>query len=294
MENNKQLVKTDLEKLNAFNIIPKSYEEAMKMCELIASSDFVPPAFKGKPANVFVAGSMGYDIGLSLLQSIQNIAVINGRPSIYGVIGKAILQKNGLFIEMPDVAKVEKEGSATVTIERMVDGIKRTSTQTYNIELAKKAKLWAKTGPWTDHPAQQMSWRAFWNAANNIAADLLKGLSGYEESIDIDPAKVQEAEIISIPKRKSEIVTAIPDRVQQTPESTINPKPEQPEQQTTSDFKLEATQQVFDRTKLKLFKIKNNQICMECGNHINGGEQAYIQLDPKIVIHEKVCAYVPE
>lgn len=171
-----------------FDFTPKSMQEALDLAKLLADSDLVPIAYKGKPGNIIVAMNYGADLGLSGVQSVNSIAVINGKPSIYGDLGKALLLSHGCSIEDFDTPQVQKEGKAWCKVTRP-DG--RSMERTFTVEDAKKAGLWMKPGPWTTYPYRQMQWRAFWFVARDLCADLLKGLNGAEEVQDyeIKPAK---------------------------------------------------------------------------------------------------------
>lgn len=180
-----------------FSLVPKTLDEAMQMAKLMADSDLVPKDYKGKPGNVLIAVQMGAELGVAPMQAIQSIAVINGKPSIYGDLGKALLQRSGCRIHIDDVELVKKNQMARCRIER--EGMPPVE-RTFSVDDAKTARLWGKEGPWTSYPWRQMSWRAFWFAARDAASDLLKGLSGREEIEDIDPDKVIQAEIV-MPRR---------------------------------------------------------------------------------------------
>ncbi|GAM51610.1 hypothetical protein [Mycoavidus cysteinexigens] len=67
-----------------FDLTPRSLDEVMKFAELMASSSIVPKEFIGKPGNILVAIQWGMELGLKPMQAMQNIAVINGRPSLWG------------------------------------------------------------------------------------------------------------------------------------------------------------------------------------------------------------------
>ena len=54
------------------------------------------------------------------------------------------------------------------------------------MEDARQAKLWGKEGPWSTYPYRQMAWRAFWFAARDGAAHVLKGMAGVEELRDYE------------------------------------------------------------------------------------------------------------
>ncbi len=171
----------------AFSLAPQNLTEAMKFAEMMAASELVPKAFKGKPGDVLIAVQMGAEVGLAPMGAIQNIAVINGKPGIYGDAGKAILLAAGVIIEEDDIEIVKKNGIARCRITRPG---RPPVERTFSIENAQKAGLWNKDGPWKQYPERQMAWRAFWFAARDAAADLLKGLGGAEELVDIEPREI--------------------------------------------------------------------------------------------------------
>jgi hypothetical protein len=53
-------------------------------------SDFAPKDFRGKPESCLLAIQHGAELGLSPMQSLQSIAVVNGRPSVYGDTALAV------------------------------------------------------------------------------------------------------------------------------------------------------------------------------------------------------------
>lgn len=192
-----------------FSLVPKDLAEAMQLAKLIAESDLAPKDFKGKPENVLIAVQMGAEIGISPMQSIQNIAVINGKPSIYGDMGKALLLKKGCRIEERDTKEIKAKGEAWCQITRP-DGSPPT-VRTYSVDNAKEASLWGKQGPWTTNTWRQMAWRAFWFAARDGAADMLRGLAGVEEVrdyIDITPEPKDPEKFPALPQRISEKAAA--------------------------------------------------------------------------------------
>jgi len=72
-------------------LVPTNFDEAFRMAAAFAGSGMVPKAYEGKPEAVFVAMQMGAELGIPPLQAVQNIAVINGKPGVYGDMGKALL-----------------------------------------------------------------------------------------------------------------------------------------------------------------------------------------------------------
>ena len=208
--------------LPRFNYEPRTLDEAMKMAEYIAKSDLAPKDFRDKPGNVLVAMQMGHELGLKPMQSIQNIAIINGRPSVWGSLGKAILLSKGYKIKEMETEEIKKASKAECVITRP-DG--QIFKGTFSVEDAKTAKLWGKVGsngyptPWVTYPYNQLRWRAFWFVANAAAADDLKGLAGREEVEDyVDTQLVPDD--LGDPKAKPE-----------PKEQAALPAPENPQQQ---------------------------------------------------------------
>src|SRR3989442_1378303 len=65
-------------------LAPKSLEEAWRMSQFMAQSEMVPKQYRNKPADVLVGIQYGMELGFAPMQALQSIAVINGRPSVWG------------------------------------------------------------------------------------------------------------------------------------------------------------------------------------------------------------------
>lgn len=174
---------TDLQviKSGGFSLVPETLTQAMELAKLIADSDLAPKDYRNKPGNVLIAVQMGSEVGLSPMSAIQNIAVINGKPSLYGDAGKALLLQAGFVIEEDDTQIVKKNGMARCRITRPGHP---PCERTFSLSDAQAAGLIGKQGPWTNYKERQMAWRAFWFCARDVAADVLKGLRGAEEVQD--------------------------------------------------------------------------------------------------------------
>ena len=75
---------SDLTVKQSFSLTPSSLTEAMEFAGILAKSTIVPKEFLGNPGNILVAIQWGLELGLQPLQAMQNIAVINGRPALWG------------------------------------------------------------------------------------------------------------------------------------------------------------------------------------------------------------------
>ena len=163
-----------------FSLAPRSLEEAMQFAKLISTSDFCPKEHRGKPGNVLVAVQYGAELGLSPLQALQSIAIINGKPCIYGDALLGIVMANPSFM---NIHEETKNGTATCTICRKN---KEPVIRTFSKEDAKRANLLGKVGPWTSYEARMLQMRARGFALRDSFADVLKGIITREEAEDYE------------------------------------------------------------------------------------------------------------
>jgi len=161
---------------------PQNLPEAMKFAELLADSGMVPRDYAGKPGACLVAIQMGRELNLPPLQAMQNISIINGRPSLWGDAALAVARSHPAFAGIAET--IEGEGDARVavcTIERRGE---RPVERRFSMADAKRAKLNTKSGPWTDYPDRMLQMRARSWALRDVFPDALKGLHIAEEAQD--------------------------------------------------------------------------------------------------------------
>ncbi len=165
---------------NTFSLTPSSLKEAMEYAQIIANSTMVPKNYQGKPGDILVAVQMGAELGLKPIQALQNIAVINGKPSVYGDALLALVQAHPSFEDVKE-AFDEKTNTAFCTVKRKNQD---EYTVSFSSEDAKKAGLWGKAGPWSQYPKRMLQMRARSFALRDKFADALSGLIMAEEAQD--------------------------------------------------------------------------------------------------------------
>lgn len=164
-----------------FSFQPKTLDEAMKFAELVSKSDLVPKDYKGNPGNVLIAIQWGQEIGLKPLQALQNIAVINGRPCLWGDAALALVRGSGLVADFREDLH-EPSMTATCTIQRV--GQPTPIIRTFSKADAEKAGLWGKNN-WSGYPKRMLQMRARAFALRDGFTDVLKGISVAEEQQDV-------------------------------------------------------------------------------------------------------------
>jgi hypothetical protein len=166
-------------------IIPQSVEEVFRIAKAISASGLAPAGMK-TVEQITVAIMHGAEIGLPPMQAIQRIAVVNGRPTIWGDAVPALLWSRGFKIDEHD------DGTTAFCTITRPDGTK--ITRTFSDADAKAAGLLDKPGPWKQYRRRMRQMRARGFASRDGAPDVLCGLYIAEEVQDIEA---------TTPKRKS-------------------------------------------------------------------------------------------
>lgn len=172
------------QEITKFNFEMGSLKEAMEYAKLISDSDLAPKDYRGKPGNVLIAMQFGSEIGLLPLQAIQNIAVINGRPAIWGDAMIALVQNHPLC---EYIKEYSKDGTAYCAVKRKGED---EYIYEFSKEDAKQAGLLNKPGVWTQYPDRMLQMRARGFALRDKFSDVLKGIALREEVEDYKVVEV--------------------------------------------------------------------------------------------------------
>jgi hypothetical protein len=157
--------------------------EAMSFANMVAKSAFAPKDFQNKPESCLLAIQHGSEVGLSPMQSLQSIAVINGRPTIWGDAALALVQSSPACEYVKEY--IEGDGDQAVAVcEVKRRGYPAATVSTFSMFDAKRAGLAGKSGPWTQYPMRMLALRARGFALRNAFADALRGLVTAEEAQD--------------------------------------------------------------------------------------------------------------
>jgi hypothetical protein len=160
-----------------------SFDDAFRFSQMVAKSEFAPKDFKGKPESCLLAIQHGSEIGLSPMQSLQSIAVINGRPCVWGDAALALVQSSPACEYVKEYVEGQGE-SLTAVCEAKRRGYPAPTISKFSMADAKRAGLAGKAGPWSQYPERMLALRARGFALRNAFADCLRGLVTAEEAQD--------------------------------------------------------------------------------------------------------------
>lgn len=195
----------------ALGIVPTTLDEGWRLATMMAKSSLVPKQFLGKPEDVMVAIQLGVEVGFAPMQALQSIAVINGRPSIWGDGFLALIMTSSRYADHQEYYEVDGQACDAVTAADLKQDTtaavcvfqrrgKATPTlQRFSVAQAKAAKLWGKDGPWTQYPDRMLKMRARSWAGRDAFPDLLRGLRTAEEAHD-EPAEALPP-VVMAPRR---------------------------------------------------------------------------------------------
>ena len=201
----------------------------------------VPKDYIGKPGAIMVACQMGSELGLSPMQSINSIAVINGRPGVFGDALIGLCRQSPLCEDVVETLEGVGDNRTAVCV-----ATRRGSTPTttrFSVADAKKAGLWGKAGPWTQYPDRMLQMRARSFSLRDAFPDLLRGLKAVEElrdtppdtfrgtTVDASPAPTPRSPPPPASSARQAINDEIPDRVMNAPPP--------PKRRTARDFLTE-------------------------------------------------------
>ena len=205
-------------------IVPKNFDEMWRFAILLHRSNLVPKGLN-TVEKVVVALQMGMEVGLTPMAAIQNIAVINGRPSMWGDAALALVfasdllddfeeiplfkpgstpMRNGLILEGYEGPALD-DGLCGFDVVALRAGKRSPVANRFTMADADRAGLRKKEGPWQEYPQRMLKMRARSWTLRDTCPDVLRGLWIREESMDL-PMMVEG--VVDTPKSDMESLRA--------------------------------------------------------------------------------------
>ena len=198
------VVKNPIE-IGSHGLALRSLDDGWRFAQMVARSGFAPKGMQ-TPDAILVAVQMGMEVGMPPMTALQNTAVINGRPAIYGDAALALVRGSGLCEAYEQEIAGEGDGRyAVVKVKRKGDP--KAIAARFSVADAKRAGLWGKPGPWAQYPDRMLLFRARGFALRDGFGDVLKGLRTVEEERDV-PAESAVAVAVAAEEAKPAMPTA--------------------------------------------------------------------------------------
>ena len=236
---------------------PKSADEAFALAEMLAKSELLPKDFRGKPANVVIGMMWSHNLGIPFLQGMQYIAVVNGRPSMYGDGALAVVMASGLVddfneqvVENPQDHKL----IAVCTVKRK--GVPSPFVRKFSQVDAEIAMLWNKQGPWKQYPKRMLQMRARAYALRDAFPDVLSGMSIAEEQQDIADSAASQMVHSAAPAAEAAPAKRMPRRRTAAPKAPAPVEAEDieetPQGATPAEILADVKEAIADEAQLPL------------------------------------------
>lgn len=201
----------------------RSFDDLQRFASLVIQSGFAPKGLDTVPSAV-AAMQMGMELGMTVMQALQSITVINGRPTVNADPALALCRARQEFDQ--DAFDEKFEGKPFEDSYTAVCTCRRTSkkepvVRRFSVADAKRAGLWGKD-IWSRYPARMLQMRARSWALRDAFGDVLRGFATTEEyvgaTIDMQPSAVH-----ALPGDEQ----AVP---QELPEPQSEPEPAPPQE----------------------------------------------------------------
>jgi hypothetical protein len=168
-------------------IVPQSMDEAYRLGKAICLAGMAPRDMDSAE-KCMIAIMRGMEVGLTPMQAVDKIAIVNGRPTIWGDGAIGLVRGSGLCEYVTERIEGEGDGRIAVcTVKRR--GETDPVTRKFSVADAKTARLWGKGGPWQQFPERMLQMRARAFALRDLFADVLGGLYLREEIEEDRPAR---------------------------------------------------------------------------------------------------------
>lgn len=181
------------------NALVTNMGDMYRLAKSVVMGNMQPKSFGNGETAIcacFVAMMAGAEMGLPPMMAIQNIAVINGKPGIYGPAALALVEASGKLDDIDE--HVEGTGDARQAVVTVCRFKRKARTFRFSVADAKKAGLWDKAGPWKQYPDRMLLARARGFALRDVFPDVLLGAAhtieeltgGEAESVEQLPKSV--------------------------------------------------------------------------------------------------------
>lgn len=165
---------------------PRSINEAMQLAGLLVASRLLPRSVS-TPEAAFAIIATGRELGLTAMQSLRTIHVIEGKPTLSADLVAALVKSRRdictFFMLVESTDRVARYRTQRV-------GEPEPTTMAFTIEEAQRAGVASKDN-WKKYPAAMLRARCITALARAVYPDLAMGI--YDED-EIEPLPVAEAQ----------------------------------------------------------------------------------------------------
>jgi len=186
-ENNKLVVKREV----------LEWDKMMEMAEFLSKSTVIPISYQNRPENILICVDLASRMGLSPLAVMQNLYIIQGKPSFSGQAIASLIRSSGQFSNI-EVNFIGEEGKDSwgcyISAERNGKTLKGATVTMKMVH----AEGWSKKSgsKWLTMPEMMLTYRAYTFFGRQFAPELMMGLHAVEELEDIG-VKTEKIKVVN-------------------------------------------------------------------------------------------------
>ncbi len=194
----------------------RSLEDVCQVADIILAAGWSGQSRKRE--EVMAKILKGAELGLGAFEAQNSIALINGKPCVYGDAMLAVCMASGLLEDIKEELIKHEDGTieAVCTVKRK--NLKSATIRKFSTKDAKLAGLLDKPGPWRQNPKRMLGMRARAFALRDAFPDKLCGVHAAEE---MDGSEMMDGEIV-VPAESAPLPPPAPRRNQR---KAAAPKP---------------------------------------------------------------------
>lgn len=186
-------------------LTPDTEEKARDIAKWICNSNLCPLQYRGKEADGFIAIAMGWSLGIPPLQSLQNISVINGTPSIWGDGARSIVMSHRDFVDIENWFEGKIEDGTLINYCKITRKGMTPHIASFSMQDAVRAGLITKE-IYKKYLPDMLFRRSSARAYSALFSDSLKGLVVEDVANDYVIKDVKEVNINSTDSKILELI----------------------------------------------------------------------------------------
>jgi hypothetical protein len=216
-----------------------------QLAEQISRSTIIPKEFAGSPSNCLIALEMAHRIGAGILQVMQSLYIVHGKPSWSGQFIIAAVNATKRFSTLRFHFNEGK--SECYAFAKDLDG-NELKGPAVTIAMAKAEGWWARNPKWQNMTELMMTYRAGTFFGRVYAPDVLMGMREQYEVLEAEAVTIKDAKVPSQTTKDIIADVAGPNEETEPPK----PEPEKPKKKETSSDSTATSGPSTQKRRLKV------------------------------------------
>jgi hypothetical protein len=176
--------------------LPASFEHAQRVAKMLSSSSLVPKDYQNNVQNTMIALELAFRLGVSPLLVMQNLHVIQGKPSWSSTFIIAAINSCGKFSPLLFEVSGEGENRGCTAFCNELQGNTKIEGPRVTMAMANAEGWVSKPGSkWKTMPELMIRYRAAAFFGRLYCPEIMMGMQTVEENKDVSPIVQDQKEV---------------------------------------------------------------------------------------------------